>query len=113
MFGNMGELFGKINDFQGKIKSMKDQLATESVSAESGGGMVKVVVNGNKELVKLTIEKELMNPNDAEMLADLIVAAVNKGYANADDLAKRRMEELTKNMIPGGIPGFDMSKFGL
>ncbi len=95
------------------MKDMKTQLARETVTAEAGGGMVKVTVNGNKELISLTVEKELINPVDSEMLQDLIVAAVNKGMNEAENLAKKRLEEISKNVIPGGLGGMDLSKFGL
>lgn len=110
----MADLFGKINEFQGKMKDMKDALAREEVHAEAGGGMVKVTANGNKEITKIELEKDIIDPNDKEMLEDLIVAGVNKALVAAEEMSKQKMGDLTKGMIPGGgIPGIDLSKFGL
>jgi DNA-binding YbaB/EbfC family protein len=113
MFNNFGDVFSKVNEFQSKVKDMKQTLASETVSAEAGGGMVKVTMNGNREVVSIVIEKDLINPNDAEMLQDLVVAGVNKALVAAEELSKRRMEELTKSIIPGGLGNVDLSRFGL
>jgi DNA-binding YbaB/EbfC family protein len=113
MFQNLGDLFSKVSEFQAKMKDIKEGLSSEIVSAEAGGGMVKATVNGNKELVSLTIEKELIKPEDAEMLQDLVVAAVNKAMVAAEGMARQRMEELTRSVIPGGLGNIDLSRFGL
>ncbi len=83
MFGNMADmmgLMGKMKDLQSRMKEAQDQLASIVETAESGGGMVKATVNGQKTLIGLDIDKDLVNPDDKEMLQDLIVAAVNKAF---------------------------------
>jgi DNA-binding YbaB/EbfC family protein len=79
-----------------------------------GGGMVRVIANGNREVISIKIDKDVIDPGDPEMLEDLIVAGVNKALAEADRVSKEKMMEVTRDMIPGGgIPGMDLSKFGL
>lgn len=113
MFNQFGELFNKVNDFQAKMQELKRELSAQTVIAEAGGGMIKVTANGNREIVSIVIEKSVIAPEDAFILQDLIVAGVNKALSEADQLAKRRMEELTRSMLPGGLPGMDLSRFGL
>lgn len=95
------------------MKEVKAQLANETVTAEAGGGMVKVTVNGNREVVSIVVEKDLIKPEDADMMQDLIVAGVNKALFEAEQLAKKRLEDITRNIMPGGLGGLDMSRFGL
>jgi hypothetical protein len=72
------------------------------VEASSGGGMVSVVVNGKYELVSLKIEKEVINPEDPDMLNDLIMAAVNEGIRKAQDMTSAEMAKITGGLnIPG------------
>jgi nucleoid-associated protein EbfC len=111
---NMADMFGKVQEMQKKMEETKANLGKIEVSAEVGGGMVKVVANGNREIISIKIDKDVIDPNDPEMLEDLVVAGVNKALAEADRNAKEKMMEVTKGMIPGGgIPGMDLSKFGL
>lgn len=114
MLGNMADLFGKMQDMQNQMKEVKEKLAQSKYSAESGGGMIKVTVNGMKQVVSIDYDKELVDPNDLEMLGDLTVAAVNKAMEKAEEDSKNALGDITKGMLPGGgIPGLDMSKFGL
>jgi nucleoid-associated protein EbfC len=111
---NMADMFGKVQEMQKKMEETKASLGKVEVSAEVGGGMVKVVANGNREVISIKIDKDVIDPNDPEMLEDLVVAGVNKALAEADRNAKEKMMEVTRGMIPGGgIPGMDLSKFGL
>lgn len=110
---NMADLFGKVTELQTKMNEMKQNLGKIEVQAEAGGGMVKVVANGNREVVSIKLDKDIVDPNDLEMMEDLIVAGVNKALNEADRQSKAKMAELTQSLIPGGMPGFDLSKFGL
>jgi hypothetical protein len=87
---------------QEKMMQMHEELKTKTVESTAGGGMVVAVVNGGSELVSLKIEKEVVDPEDIEMLQDLVMAAVNEGLRKAQDMAQ---EEITK--LTGGfnIPG--------
>lgn len=110
---NMADIFGKINEFQGKMKEAKERLGELEVHAEAGGGMVRVTANGNREIISIQMDKDVIDPNDPEMLEDLIVAGVNKALAEADRAAQQKMQEITSGMLPGGLGGFDLSQFGL
>jgi len=83
---------------------IQEELATKTVEATSGGGMVTAVVNGRHELVALTIERDVVDPGDIEMLQDLIVAAVNEGVRKAQEMAQEEMGRVTGGLnlnIPG------------
>ena len=110
----MADMFGKIQEMQSKMQEAQEGLNDVVVEAEAGGGMVKVKANGNKQIVSIEMDKDVVDPEDKEMLEDLIVAGVNKALEKADEASKEKMQEMYKGMIPGGgIPGMDMSKFGL
>lgn len=111
---NMADMFGKIQEMQSKMQEAQEGLKDVIVEAEAGGGMVKVKANGNKQIVSIEMDKDVVDPEDKEMLEDLIVAGVNKAMEKAEEASKEKMQEMYKGMIPGGgIPGMDMSKFGL
>ena len=107
----------KINQMQGMLKQVQkmqermqeiqQELENKYVTEESGGGMVKITVNGKLQVTKLQIEKEVVNSEDIEMLEDLIVAAVNKGIDSAQKMAQEEMQKATSGIIPPGlnIPG--------
>ena len=104
----MADLFGKVQDMQSKMKVLQGELEELIVEADAGGGMVNVKVNGKKELVGMDIDKDLVNPDDKEMLEDLVIAAVNRALEKAEEASKQKMEELTKGMLPGGFPGLNL-----
>ena len=111
---NMADLFGKMNEFQQKMQEAQQKLSELEVTAEAGGGMVKVTANGNRQVVSIKLEKDIIDPNDPEMLEDLIIAGINKAISEADAVAKAKLQEVTRGMLPGGgLPGMDLSKFGL
>jgi len=90
---------------QEKIGQMQQELETKTTEAQAGGGMVRVVVNGRFEIVSLKIEKDVVNPEDIEMLQDLIAAAVNEGIRKAPEMASAEMAKITGGL---GIPGMGM-----
>lgn len=111
---NMADLFGKMQEMQQRMEETRRKLGELRVTADAGGGMVTVTANGNREILSVVIDKDVIDPADPEMLEDLVTAAVNKALAEADRVAKEQMADVTKSMLPtGGIPGFDPSKFGL
>ncbi len=105
---DMMKMMGKMKEVQAKMKEAQDRLGDIQVSAESGAGMVKATVNGKKELISLDIDKDIVKPEDAEMMKDLIVAAVNKALAEVDIKAKEEMKKSTEGIIPN-IPGLDLT----
>jgi len=87
---------------QERIASIQAELASKTVEATAGGGMVNVVVNGKFEILSIRIDKEVVNPEDVDMLQDLIVAAVNEGIRKAQELATVEMSKITGGFnIPG------------
>ena len=106
---NMGELFGKIQEFQQRLEETQRRLSEETVEAEAGGGMVKVVANGRREVVSIAIEKEVVDPEDIGMLQDLVTAAVNAALDKAERVAKEKVEaqlgQLTGGMMPNLFGG--------
>ncbi len=99
---NFGNIMKQAKKMQERMVELQEELATKSVEATAGGGMVSVAVNGKFEILSLKIEKEVVNPDDVEMLQDLIVAAVNEGIRKAQEMAASEMGKITGGMqIPG------------
>jgi DNA-binding YbaB/EbfC family protein len=111
---NMADMFGKISDMQAKMKEVQDRLSEVIVEAEAGGGMVTVKANGKREIISIELDRDVIDPDDKEMIEDLVVAGVNKALEKAEEASKAKMQEVYKDILPGGgLPGMDMSKFGL
>ena len=111
---NMADMFGRISDLQSKMKEAQERLSEVIVEADAGGGMVSVKANGKREILQINVDRDVIDPEDKEMLEDLIVAGVNKALEKAEAAGKEKMQEVYKDILPGGgIPGMDMSKFGL
>jgi hypothetical protein len=99
---NIGEMMKQARKLQEKMAGLQKELETRTVETTAGGGMVAVVVNGKFELQSLKIEKDVVNPDDVDMLQDLIVAAVNEGIRKAQEMASSEMAKLTGGLkIPG------------
>jgi hypothetical protein len=99
---NFGNIMKQAQQLQQKMLRLQEELAARTVEATAGGGMVTAVVNGKHELVSLRIEKDAVNPDDVEMLQDLIVAAVNEGVRRAQEMAQAEMAKITGGLnIPG------------
>ncbi len=99
---NIADMMKQAKQVQKKMATLQEELATKMVTGTSGGGMVTATVNGRGELVGLSIEKEIVNPDDLQMLQDLIIAAVNDGSRKAGELGKGEMAKLTGGLnIPG------------
>ena len=99
---NIGNIMKQAKKLQERMANLQNELALRTVEASAGGGMVSVLVNGKHELVSLKIEKEVVNPEDVEMLQDLVMAAVNEGMRKAQEMAAAEMAKLTGGInIPG------------
>ncbi len=88
---------------QKKMLQTQQEMATKTIEASSGGGMVKVVANGAQKIESIVLEKEVVNPDDIEMLQDLILAAVNDALAKSQEMVSSEMGKLTGGL---NIPGF-------
>lgn len=99
---NFGNIMKQAKKMQERMMQLQDELASKTVEASAGGGMVTVTVNGKFEVLSLKIEKEVVNPEDVEMLQDLITAAVNEGVRKAQEMSAAEMAKITGGMqIPG------------
>jgi len=99
---NMSDLMKQAQQFQEKLATVQNDLGNIQVSGSAGAGMVTATLNGKGELLDLVIEKALVQPENTQMLQDLIVAAVNDGLSKAKELAKSEMARLTGGLnIPG------------
>ncbi len=100
--GGMGNLMKMAKQAQQQITKIQAEMAEKEVEASSGGGMVKAVVNGKQELLGITLDPEVIDPDDVEMLQDLIVAAVNEAMRKAQEMIQAEMAKVTGGMnIPG------------
>ncbi len=98
----MGNMMKQAQKLQAKMMKLQEELAEKTVESSSGGGMVKVVANGKQQVVSIEIEKEVVDPEDVEMLQDLITAAVNDALAKSQEMVSGEMGKLTGGMkIPG------------
>ena len=102
---NMGQLMKQAQKFQSKMAKVQEELGEKIVEASAGGGMVSVVANGKQDLLSIKIDREVVDPEDVEMLEDLIMAAVNDALTQARDMMNEGMGELTKGMNIPGMPG--------
>jgi hypothetical protein len=99
---NMGELLKQAQQFQQKLTEIQQELGNRTVTGTAGGGMVTATFNGRSELTGIAIEREAVNPDDIELLQDLVASAVNDGLVKAKELGKAEMGKLTGGMnIPG------------
>ena len=99
---DVNSIMQQAQQMQAKLIRVQQDLAQKTVQGSAGGGMVTVTVNGRSEVLAITIEKEIISPNEAGMLQDLIVAAVNDGLRRAKELSRQEMVKLTGGMnIPG------------
>ncbi len=98
----MNELVRQAQIMQKKMSKLQDELADRTVEGASGGGMVKAIVSGSNELKGIVIDKTVVNPEDVEMLQDLILAAVNDGVKKAKEMMEQEMGQITGGIkIPG------------
>lgn len=99
---NMNSVIKQAQKMQEEMERVQTETEAEQVEAASGGGAVKVVVSGKKELVSIKIDPDAVDPEDVETLEDLIIAAVNEGIKKADDMMAERMGAITGGInIPG------------
>lgn len=103
--GSLGNLSGMLKqamEMKGKVEELKEQLGNEIIEAASGGGMVKVMMNGKFEVISVKIDTEIVDPGDPETLETLVQAAVNEAVQKVQELVQSKMKELTGGIdIPG------------
>ena len=100
----MGDLVRQAQEIQKKVAEKQGQLAGKTVEATVGGGMVTVIANGSGLLTDIRLEREVIDPEEADMLRDLILAAANEALRKAQDLAAEEMRQLTGGLKLPGMP---------
>ncbi|HHU32777.1 MAG TPA: YbaB/EbfC family nucleoid-associated protein [Clostridia bacterium] len=101
-FGNMNKMMKQVQKMQADMAKLQQELAEKEVEASSGGGVVTVKVNGKQEVLAIKINPEAVDPEDVEMLEDLITAAVNEALRKSQDMVAGEMSKITGGMkIPG------------
>ena len=100
---NINNLMRQAQKMQKEMAKLQEELQERTVEASAGGGAVNVVVSGKKEIVEISIKPEVVDPEDVEMLQDLIVAAVNEALRKVDEMVNSEMGKLTGGL--GGFPG--------
>lgn len=107
MFGNKGQMqsmMKKVQKMQSEMAELQEELKSRTVETTAGGGAIKVVANGDKQLVSLEIDPGAVDPEDVEMLQDMIMAAVNESLRKAGEMAEKEMGKVTGNMgLPPGM----------
>ena len=102
MPGNMANLMKQAQRMQRQMEEGQKELETKEFSATAGGGAVEAVVSGKKEILRLTLSQEVVDPEDVEMLQDLIMAAVNEALRKAEEASSELMGRMTGGL--GGLP---------
>jgi DNA-binding YbaB/EbfC family protein len=101
-FGNMGNIMNQAKKIQDRLASVQEEMALKTIDGSAGGGMVTVTANGRQEIVSLKIEPEVVNPEDIEMLQDLVQAAVNDALRKSQEMVQQEMSKITGGLkIPG------------
>lgn len=100
--GNMQKMMKQMQKLQKDMAKAQEELAEKTMEGTAGGGMVTVIVNGQKEVIDVKIKEEVVDPEDIEMLQDLVLAATNDALKKMEDLTNETMGQFTKGMnMPG------------
>jgi hypothetical protein len=98
----MGNMMKQAQKLQAQMLRLQEEMAEKTVEATAGGGMIKVIANGRQQILSIQIEKEVVDPDDVDMLQDLMVAAVNDALQKSQAMVSAEMSKLTGGMnIPG------------
>ena len=100
--GNMQGMMKKVQKMQAEMMKMQEELKTRTVETTVGGGALTIVANGKKEIESIKIKQEAIDPDDVEMLQDMIVSGVNEALRKIDEMTEREMSKITGGMkLPG------------
>ena len=103
---NMQKMMKQVQKMQADMARIQEELETKTVEATAGGGMVSVTANGHADILNISIDPEAVDPDDVEMLEDMVLAAVNEAMRKAKDLSEQEMKKVTGGLnMPGMPPG--------
>jgi hypothetical protein len=101
---NMNNMLKQVQKMQKDMAKVQEEVELKEVEASAGGGAVTVVASGKKQIMSISIKPEVVDPEDVEMLQDLIIAAVNEAIRQADEMVAKEMSKVTGGMnLPGGM----------
>lgn len=103
---DMSELLKKAQELQSKMQESQSELAAKKVQGVAGGGMVKVIANGQQEILSVDIEPEVIKVEEKELLEEMVVAAVNQALKEAKELASKQIQNQAGDMFGGALSGF-------
>jgi DNA-binding YbaB/EbfC family protein len=103
MKGGMQGMLKQVQKMQAEMQKVQNELGNLTVTEEAGGGMIKATANGNKEIISVEIDPQVISKDDKEILEDLVVAAVNKALSSASKMAEEEIAKVTKGMLPPGL----------
>ncbi len=102
---NVNKMMAQVQKMQQDMQQAQEELAKETVTASAGGGVVKATMTGSQELVSIEIDPEAVDPEDVEMLQDMVMAAVNEAMTSSQELASQKLGGITGGLGDMGIPG--------
>ena len=105
---DMNKMMQQVQEMQAEMAKAQEELAGETVEASAGGGMVKVKATGALEITEITISPEAIDPDDPELLADMVLAAVNEALRMAQEVAERKLGGATAGLDLGGLSGLGL-----
>lgn len=102
---DMNKMMRQVQKLQQEMERVQQEIAARTVEASAGGGKVRAVVTGDKQLVELILDPEVVDPSETEMLQDLVIAAVNQAYREAEEMVARELSKVTGGLGIPGLPG--------
>lgn len=106
MAGNMQSMLRQAQKMQEDMATLQAELETREYEVSAGGGMVKITITGKKEIKRMEISPDIVDPDDIETLTDIVTAAVNEAIRKVEDTGSEEMSKITGSMgLPGGMPG--------
>lgn len=102
---NMQKMMKQVQKMQAELARVQEELGTKTVEGSAGGGAVTVIANGHQEIQQIKIDPDVIDPDDVEMLEDLILAAVNDALRKARELSAEEMQRVTGGLNIPGMPG--------
>lgn len=101
---NMNNLMKQAQKMQKQMEKMQEELESKTIETTAGGGAIKVIITGKKEIKEIKINPEVVDPDDVEMLEDLVLSAVNEAIRQAEDISSSEMNKITGGLnVPGGL----------